>query len=208
MHLDFASLSQAQAYKILTALVAPRPIALVTTMDAHGLVNAAPFSFFNVMGTVPPIVVFGPGDRDDGTPKDTAANLMRPFQAGEAAECVIHLVDEAVAQAMADCAWPHPPGVSELPHAGFTPLPSLAVKPPRLAEAPLALECRVLDIRQYGDNRLIVAQILHAHVRDGILNPPNLRLNPGSWTPVGRMESPDGYCRTADKFKMLPREQK
>ena len=200
MHLDFATLNQAQTYKILTALVVPRPIALVTTVDAAGCVNAAPFSFFNVLGTVPPIVGFAPGNRDDGSPKDTAANLAA------LGECVVHLVDEPWAQAMANCAWPHPPGVSELPHAGFTATPSSVVKPPRLTEAPVALECKVLDIRHYGGNRLVIAQILCAHVKDGLINPENLRLNPGVWAPVGRMESPDGYIRTADKFRMLPKK--
>lgn len=201
MQLDFTALSQSQAYKIMTALIVPRPIALVTTVDAQGRVNAAPFSFFNALGANPPMIGFAPGDRDDGSPKDTAANLMH------LGECVVHLVDEPIAQAMANCAWPHPPGESELPHAGFHAVPSTVVKPPRIVEAPVALECRLLDIRHYGENRLVIAQILCAHVRDGLLNPANLRLNPGVWAPIGRMESPDGYCKTADKFRMLPKEK-
>ncbi len=201
MQLDFNTLSHAQSYKILCALVVPRPIALMTTLDAQGRVNAAPFSFFNVLGASPPIIGFAPGNRDDGSPKDTPANLAVN------GECVVHLVDEAIGQAMANCAWPYPPGESELPHAGFTTMPSHVVKPPRITEAQVALECRVLDTRHYGHNRLVIAQILCGHVRDGLLNPENLRLNPGVWAPIGRMESPGGYCRTTDKFSMLPEKK-
>ena len=86
---DLAAHPGAQAYRLLAGLVVPRPIALVTTIDAAGVVNAAPFSFFNVMGTEPALSVLAPADRDDGTPKDTAANLHAN------GECVIHICDEA-----------------------------------------------------------------------------------------------------------------
>ena len=106
---DLAAHPGAQAYRLLAGLVVPRPIALVTTIDAAGVVNAAPFSFFNVMGTEPALAVLAPADRDDGTPKDTAANLHAN------GECVIHICDEAVAARMVECARPLPPGVSEVP---------------------------------------------------------------------------------------------
>ena len=102
LRFDVAAHPGARAYKLLAGLVVPRPIALVTTIDAAGVVNAAPFSFFNLMGAEPAIAVFAPADRDDGTPKDTAANLLAH------GECVIHLCDEAVAAKMVECARPLP----------------------------------------------------------------------------------------------------
>ena len=132
---DVAAHPGERAYKLLAGLVVPRPIALVTTVDAAGVVNAAPFSFFNVMGAEPAIAVFAPADRDDGTLKDTAANLTAN------AECVIHLCDEAVASKMVECARALPPGVSEVPRAGFTLAPSERVRVPRLVECPVTLSC-------------------------------------------------------------------
>ena len=118
LRFDVAANPGLPAYKLRAGLVVPRPIALVTTVDAEGRVNAAPFSFFNVMGTEPPIAMLAPGDRDDGTPKDTAANLVAN------GECVIHLCDEPQADRMIECARPLPPGESEVPRAGFTTRPS------------------------------------------------------------------------------------
>ena len=174
------------AYKLLAGLVVPRPIALVTTVDAAGVVNAAPFSFFNVMGTEPAIAVFAPADRDDGTLKDTAANLTAN------AECVIHLCDEAIATKMVECARSLPPGVSEVPRAGFTLAPSERVRVPRLVECPVALECRLLDIRKYGENRLVVVEILLAHVRAGVADPATWKVDYAHYAPIGRLNSPDG----------------
>ena len=174
----------------------PRPIALVTTIDAAGVVNAAPFSFFNVMGTEPAIAVFAPAARDDGSLKDTAANLMAT------GECVIHVCDEPVAAPMVECARPLPPGVSEVPRAGFTLAPSERVRVPRLVECPVALECRLLDIRKYGDNRFFVVEILLAHAREGVADPATWKVDYARYAPVGRMNSPDGYARTTDRFSL------
>lgn len=184
-----------QAYKLLAGLVVPRPIALVTTLDAQGCVNAAPFSFFNVMGTEPPMAVLAPGDRPDGTPKDTAANLLAT------GECVIHLCDEPLAERMIACARPLPPGESEVTREQFLTQPAERVRPPILVECPVALECRVLDIRKYGDNRLVVVEILLAHVRAGIVDPATWRVDYAHYAPLGRMNSPDGYVRTTAVFR-------
>lgn len=193
---DVAANSGALAYKLLAGLVVPRPIALVTTIDHEGRTNAAPFSFFNVMGTEPPMAVIAPSNRDDGTPKDTAANLILN------GECVIHLCDEAVASKMVECARGLPPGVSEIARAGFTTRPAERVKPPILVECPVALECRLLDIRTYGENRLVVVEILLVHARDGIADPQSWKVDYTKYTPVGRLNSPDGYVRTLDRFKI------
>ena len=193
---DVAANPGALAYKLLAGLVVPRPIALVTTLDANGTVNAAPFSFFNLMGAEPPLAALAPADRADGTPKDTAANLIAH------GECVIHLCDEAVAAQMVECARSLPPGVSELPRAGFTTRPAERVRPPVLVECPVALECRVLDIRRYGENRLVVVEILLVHVREGIADPTTWKVDYTHYAPIGRLNSPDGYARTVDQFTL------
>lgn len=193
---DVAAHPGALAYKLLAGLVVPRPIGLVTTMDAAGVVNAAPFSFFNVMGTEPPMAVLAPADRDDGTPKDTAVNLLAN------GECVIHLCDEAVAARMVECARSLPPGVSEVERAGFTLAASTRVRVPRLVECPVALEARVLDVRRYGDNRLVVLALLLAHVRAGVADPETWKVDYTQYAPIGRLNSPDGYTRTTDRFTL------
>ena len=193
---DVAAHSGALAYRLLAGLVVPRPIALATTLDAAGVVNAAPFSFFNLMGAEPAIAVFAPADRDDGTPKDTAANLLAH------GECVLHLCDEAVAAKMVECARPLPPGESEVPRAGFTLAASERVRPPRLVECPVAVECRVLDVRKYGANRLVVVEILLAHVREGVADPATWKVDYAHYAPIGRLNSPDGYARTTDRFTL------
>src|SRR5580704_6682640 len=130
MELDLEGRHADRAYAVLASLVTPRPIAWVTTVGADGVVNAAPFSFFNVLGADPPIVGFCPGDREDGTPKDTARNIRLNH------EFVVNLVDESIAEAMNLTAASLPYGVSEIEHAGLTTTPSTLVKPPRIAESP------------------------------------------------------------------------
>ncbi len=193
---DVAAHPGARAYKLLAGLVVPRPIALATTIDAEGRTNAAPFSFFNVMGTEPPMVVLAPSDRDDGTPKDTAANLILN------GECVIHLCDEALAERMVACARSLPAGESEIEKGRFLTQKAEKVRPPILTECPVALECRVIDIRYYGENRLVVLEVLLAHVREGVADPETWKVDYKNYVPVGRLNSPDGYVRTVDRFRM------
>jgi flavin reductase (DIM6/NTAB) family NADH-FMN oxidoreductase RutF len=196
MELDLTGPQREDAYIILSGLVTPRPIALTTTVDEHGRVNAAPFSFFNVLGDSPPIVGFCPGDRSPGVPKDTAKNIRLTH------EFVINLVDEALAEKMNLCAASLPPGEDELIHAGLTPLPSTVVKPPRIAEAPVSLECKSHSIVEIGDNRLIIGEVLRVHVRDGILNPETWMVNAEAYHPIGRMQAPGWYCKTTAMFEM------
>ena len=135
MELDLEHEYADRAYQLLVSLVTPRPIAFVTTLSPEGKINAAPFSFFNLMGANPPICAFAPGDRDNGTPKDTALNIRATH------EFVVNLVDEGIAEAMNKCAASLPYGENELAHAGLTAEPSSVIKPPRIAEAPASLEC-------------------------------------------------------------------
>ena len=196
MELDLEGQHADRAYALLSSLVTPRPIAWVTTLGPDGVVNAAPFSFFNVLGADPPIVGFCPGDRDDGTPKDTARNIRLNH------EFVVNLVDESVAEAMNLTAATIPYGVSEISKAGVTTRPSSSVKPPRIAEAPAALECTEWGTLQIGGNRLIIGLVKRIHVRDELLDPETLRVRSELFQVVGRMASPHWYCKTTDRFEM------
>ena len=196
MELDLTGPHRDDAYMILAGLVTPRPIALVTTVDPEGRVNAAPFSFFNVLGDSPPIVGICPGDREPGVPKDTARNIRLTH------EFVVNLVDEAIAQQMNRCAASLPPGENELTHAGLTAAASSVVKPPRILQAPASLECRSHSILEIGDNRLIIGEVLRVHVRDGLFDPETWLIQPGTYFPIGRMQSPHWYARTRDMFEM------
>ena len=196
MELDLTGDLREHAYLILAGLVTPRPIALTTTVDPAGRVNAVPFSFFNVLGDSPPIVGLCPGDRAPGVPKDTARNIRLTH------EFVVNLVDEPLAEKMNLCAAPLPPSESELAFAGLTAAPSSAVKPPRIAESPASLECRSWGILEIGDNRLIIGKVLRIHVRDGVLNPANWMVDSAAYRPIGRMQAPHWYCRTRDMFEM------
>ena len=197
MELDLVGQHSSRAYPILASLVTPRPIALVTSVGPDGVVNAAPFSFFNVLGTEPPIVAFAPGDRDDGTPNDTARNVRLNH------EFVVNLVDEAIAEAMNRCAATLPYGVSELTAAGLTTAPSSVVKPPRIAEAPASLECVEWGTLRIGENRVIIGLVKRVHVRDELIDPATLRIRSDLFHVIGRMASPHWYCRTREKFEML-----
>ena len=197
MELDLEGIHADRAYPILASLVVPRPIAWVTTLDENGVVNAAPFSFFNVLGADPPIVGFCPGDRDDGTPKDSALNVRAMH------EFVVNLVDESVAEAMNRTAATLPHGVSELEAAGLHTVASSSVKPPRIAESPASLECREWGTLQIGGNRLIIGLVTRVHVRDELIDPEKLRIRSEGFAAIGRMASPHWYCRTRDRFEMI-----
>jgi flavin reductase (DIM6/NTAB) family NADH-FMN oxidoreductase RutF len=196
MELDLENKFADRAYYLLACLVTPRPIALVTTVSVDGKVNAAPFSFFNLMGAQPPICAFAPGDRDNGTPKDTALNIRATH------EFVINLVDESIAEAMNLCAASLPFGENELIQAGLTAAPSSIVKPPRIAEAPASLECLEWGTLQIGENRVVIGLIKRLHVRDELFDAEKKRIRTDQLQTVGRMASPHWYCRTRDRFEM------
>ena len=128
MDIDFSAITEYQRYKLMASLIVPRPIALVTTLGANGVVNAAPFSMFNMVGEEPPLVMLSINRLQDGHLKDTAANILA------SGEFVVHIADEAMAPQMHACGASLPPEVSELEATGLTPVPSITVKPPRIAE--------------------------------------------------------------------------
>jgi len=195
---DFQSLEAAKRYKLLAGLVVPRPIALVSTL-ARGVVNAAPFSFFNVLGDDPPICILSIENRDEGPLKDTARNIL------ENREFVVNLVDEAIAGPMHACSVAYPPETSELDEVGFTAAPSRRVAPPRVAESPVSLECRLHMHVPIGPRHLLIGEIVWMHVRDGVVDPATLRVVPERYLPIGRFFG-NRYCRTRDQFEIPPNE--
>ena len=199
MEFDFEGKDLENAYKILAGLITPRPIALISTMDKEGRVNAARFSFFNVFGSEPPIIAVAPGDRERGVPKDTARNIRRT------GEFVVNLVSQDLADQMAACAASLPAGESELDHAGLTATPSSLVKPPRIAEAPVSLECTEWSTMEIGQNRLVIGLVKRVHTMEGVLDPETMHVNLEAYRPIGRMHGPDGYTGTVGEFFRVTR---
>ena len=179
---DFAKLSAQDRYKLLCSLVVPRPIALVTTLGPGGVVNAAPFSFFNVFAEDPALVILGLQTRADGSLKDTAAHIQ------DTGSFVVNLVDEALAERMNVCAVDFPADVSELDAAGLTTLPGVAIPVPHIAEAAASLECRhyqTLEVK--NGRRLCVGEVVYLHARAGIIDPTRLYVNLDAYKPVARL---------------------
>ena len=175
----------------------PRPIAFVTTVSPDGKVNAAPFSFFNLLGAHPPILAFAPGDRDNGAPKDTALNIRATH------EFVVNPVEEAIAEAMNQCAVSLPYSENELLHAGLHAARSSLVKPPRIVELPASLECVEWGTLQIGNNRVVFGVIRRLHLRDELFDAQKKRIHTDKLFLIGRMSSPHWYCRTRDRFEMI-----
>ena len=149
--------------------IAPRPIAFVSTMDAQGRVNLAPFSYFNVFSANPPLVIFSPARRGrDATTKHTWDNVQA------VPEVVVNLVDHALVHACSLASTDYAEGVDEFVKAGLTPVPSEAVKPPRVGESPVQLECKVVKVESLGEGggagQLVFAEIVRMHFRADVLN--------------------------------------
>jgi flavin reductase (DIM6/NTAB) family NADH-FMN oxidoreductase RutF len=197
MEFDLEGTFAERAYGILASLVTPRPIALVTTASPDGRINAAPFSFFNLLGSSPPILAFAPGDREDGSPKDTARNIRLTH------EFVVNLVDETIAEAMNQCAASLAYGENELAAAGLSAAPSSSVKPPRILESPASLECKEWGTLHIGDNRVVIGLIKRVHLREELFDAEKMRVRTEKLLVIGRMASPHWYCRTRDRFEMI-----
>jgi flavin reductase (DIM6/NTAB) family NADH-FMN oxidoreductase RutF len=197
MLFDMETLPQQDRYKILVASVVPRPIAWVTTRSRAGIVNAAPFSFFNAMGADPPTVVLGIMPRECRL-KDTAANIQ------ETAEFVVNLVSEANAEAMNITCIDAPPGVDELELAKLTPVPSVAVAPPRIGESPISFECRLLAALVTGPlQTIVIGRVVRAHVDDAfVLDAKRCHLDTPKLQLIGRMHGSGVYVRSTDRFEM------
>jgi flavin reductase (DIM6/NTAB) family NADH-FMN oxidoreductase RutF len=198
MELDLAALSAREAYAWMTDLITPRPIAWVSTIDAQGRANLAPFSFFNGVTSVPPTLLFVPVNLRDGVKKDTVLNLEA------VPECVVNIVPHALAAKMNACAARLPHGESEFSAFGIEPAASTQVRPPRVAEAPAAFECRVRQIVGVGEGAMgahvVICDIVRLHVRDEILGEKGA-VDPAKLDTIGRMGGED-YATTRDRFQL------
>jgi flavin reductase (DIM6/NTAB) family NADH-FMN oxidoreductase RutF len=198
LQFDFATLSAKDRYKLLVSTVTPRPIAWVVTEAPNGMLNAAPYSFFNAFSNDPPVVVIGIGGREPGDAKDTGNNIRRTGQ------FVVNLVDEASAAAMNVTAIDFPPDVDELYEAGLHTLPSLHVRPPRIAESPVAMECERLATIELGiDRSLVLGRVLAMHIADAaVLDASRCYIDTPKLNLIGRMHGAGWYARTTDLFEM------
>ena len=195
MEIDLNALERPIRYKLLTSLVVPRPIALVTTISEGGVINAAPFSYFNVLGEDPPILIISADAHPSGKMKDTVHNILTKKQ------FVVNLVDEDIAEKMHGSAVVAPTELSEIDLVGFTTTPSQRVAPPRITESPVSFECNLHTQLDFKTRRLMIGEIAWMHVRDGIIDPSNMRRVDNAYRPVGRLYA-NRYCRTRDEFQL------
>ena len=187
-------------YKLMIGSIVPRPIALVSTLSAEGIPNLAPFSFFTGISSKPPLICFCPGPRaTDGARKDTLRNISMTK------EFVVNIVSEEIAEAMNLTSGEYPPEVDEFNVAGLTPTPSDVVKPPRVAESHVNMECRLYLSIEFselpGGGNLVIGEVLRFHVDDRIVE--DFKIDPDKLRAIGRMGGPTGYTRTRDRFHMV-----
>jgi len=196
--IDLPALTPHQRYKLMAALIVPRPIALITTCDAQGLVNAAPFSLFNMVGEDPPLLMFSVNKREGGAQKDTARNVMRN------GECVVHIGDETLTQALHDCSYAFAPQISELEQAGLSQRPSQKISVPGIAEAPVAFECVLHETLESNSRFVFFGRIVWLHVKQGLVDSQSWRVDVARHAPPGRMGA-NLYVKTRDTFSVRSR---
>ena len=192
---DFEQISSYQRYKLMASLIVPRPIALVTTLGANGVANAAPFSMFNMVGEDPPILMISINRLSDGRLKDTAANILHN------GEFVVHMSDEPMAQKMHSCGESLPSDVSELTKVGLTPVPSHCVAPPRILESPVAFECVLHEKLETPSRYVFIGRIQWLAAREGLIDTEAWRVNLRDYKPVARFGA-SFYTRTEDRFSL------
>ncbi len=195
---DFDGISGYQRYKLMASLIVPRPIALVTTISASGVVNAAPFSMFNMIGETPPVLMISINRLSDGQLKDTAANILHN------GEFVVHMSDEAIGQKMHACGEAFPSHVSELEAVGLTPVPSHTVKPPRIKESPIAFECVLHEKLETESRYVFIGRIQWLAAREGLIDTQAWRVNLSGYRPIARFGA-SFYTRTDDRFALSNR---
>lgn len=198
MQIDVANTPVVNVYQWLVGLVTPRPIAWVSTVSEAGVINIAPFSFFNVFGANPPVIVISPTLKRDGTKKDTLINIET------SGELVVNAATEAHAEAINITSRPLPHNQSELDLIDFPTVASTAVRPPRLANVPYSLECKVRQILPVGNGpisaNLVVAEVVVIHMDEMILSPDG-SVDPRQLKTIARLGS-DYWCRTSDLFEL------
>src|SRR5580658_3485506 len=201
MQFDIDAIPGSSTYKLLIGLVAPRPIALITSMDERGRLNAAPSSAYNYLCLDPPMIGIGVTNRptDQFVPKDTARNIRRT------GEFVVNVVTEDIAEQMNICAVDFPQEMNELEIAGLTTSPSSKVRPPRIAQAHAALECREHTTLEIGRSRIVLGRVVAVFVEDRYVDPAGPYIKAEELHAVGRMNGLGNYVRTRDAFVKIPR---
>ncbi|MGD2139945.1 MAG: flavin reductase family protein [Burkholderiales bacterium] len=196
MELSAASLTTLERYKILTGLVFPRPIALVSTRSENGVANCAPYSWFNAVCEDPPLVIISFGARKDSKMKHSLINVLRTE------EFVVNLVDEGIANSMHISSEEVDETVSEFDTAGFTEAPCSVVSHPRIAQAPVSFECKLFKRVEVGHMRdIILGEVVHIHAREGLIDPQTKRVSEDIYWPVGRLYG-TRYCTTRERFDL------
>jgi flavin reductase (DIM6/NTAB) family NADH-FMN oxidoreductase RutF len=195
-YFDVSEIAPRERYKLMIGIVVPRPIALVTSVDADGRVNAAPFSFFNIFSDDPPQIALGLQHKAPGAPKDTTRNLAA------AREFVVNMVDEDLGPLMNDCAINFPPDVSEIEALGIETRPSVKVAVPRIAAAPFALECRKVVSLAFTDSReMLIGEVVAVHARGGLVDPKTFYTDTDKYRPIGRLAG-NAYSRQGEVYEM------
>ena len=196
MEFYFATLAGPDRYKLKAAAITPRPIAWITSQSAAGVRNAAPYSFFGMMGAEPPLLAIGLMRRPDGTYKDSAANII------ETGEFVINLVAEHDAEAMNLTCIDAPPGEDEIALAGLEVAVSSLIAPPRIASAPVSMECRLFNRVDAGLSTIVLGEVLRFHIDDRFIDPARLHVDTLAMGLVARMHGAGWYTRSTDLFQM------
>jgi flavin reductase (DIM6/NTAB) family NADH-FMN oxidoreductase RutF len=196
MQIDPAYLDPETAYRLITGVVVPRPIAWVTSLSATGVLNLAPFSAFTFVSPKPPMLAISVG-RKGGIYKDTAQNILNNE------EYVVHIADSSLMKAVHKSSTEHPPDVSEVEELRLSTLPGERIKVPRLAAAPVAMECRFRQCLEFGEtrSRLIVGEVLVFHIRDGLLN--NGKIETEALDPIARIAGPR-YAKLGEIVTLKP----
>ena len=196
MRIDPAYLDPETAYRLITGVVVPRPIAWVTSLSATGVLNLAPFSAFMFVSPKPPMLAISVG-RKGAIYKDTAQNILNNE------EYVVHIADSSLMKAVHESSTEHPPDVSEVEELRLSTLPGERIKVPRLAAAPIAMECRFRQCLEFGENRsrLIVGEVLVFHIRDGLLN--NGKIETEALDPICRIAGPR-YAKLGEIVTLKP----
>ncbi|HLY09819.1 MAG TPA: flavin reductase family protein [Planctomycetota bacterium] len=192
MQIDPAALSPRDAYQLMISCIAPRPIAFVTTISREGMSNLAPFSFFNGVSSNPPILSLAISTKRNGSKKDTWRNIE------ETGEFVVNVVVPDLMDAVLIGARELPHNVSELELARLDTLPSVRIKPPRIAASPVQMECTLLKIVEVEETGLILGRVVMVHAEDNVVD--GGRVDPRRLTFVGRLGG-DTYCRVNDLFE-------
>jgi flavin reductase (DIM6/NTAB) family NADH-FMN oxidoreductase RutF len=193
---DFTTLSARDRYKLMIGAIIPRPIALVTTVDENGQINAAPFSFFNCLSADPPILALGVENNPDMSFKHTGHNIRMTEV------FTVNIVSFAIAEAMHVCAAKYPRDIDELKEAGLTAMPGLKVASPWIAEAPASFECRRHITLELGKSRqIIMGEIVYAHFREGAVD-DRLHVDPEIIDAVARLGG-DTCSTIRDRFEMF-----